>query len=329
MPETRYRSEVSFTMLMLPPRSELSTACAQEIRRSVSGCRVVVATDADEAASAIGDADAAFGTLSPDLLASARRLRWLQAPAAAPPVGYFFPELLAHPVIVTNLRGVYSDHVATHALAFMLSFARGFDRYQRQQAARAWRPDRSRFAYLPESTVLIIGAGAVGAELARLLVPFGSHVVGVDALHKDPPLGVAELHPPGHLDRLLVAADFVVLTIPHTPQTEGLMDLRRFRLMKPSAFLINVGRGPTVKLDDLAVAVAAGDIGGAGLDVFEHEPLPPAHPLWTLDGVLITPHVAVAGPHLIERRVAVVVENARRFAAGQDLQYMVDKANWY
>jgi phosphoglycerate dehydrogenase-like enzyme len=316
-------------MLMLPPRSELSAACAEAVRAAVPGCRVVVAADADDAARAIGDADAAFGVLGPELLALAGRLRWLQAPAAAPPAGYFYPQLEAHPVEVTNLRGVYSDHVATHALAFMLSFARGFDLYQRQQHAKAWRPDRSRFGYLPESMVLIVGAGAVGEELARLLAPFGGRVIGVDARRREPPPGIAELHPPGHLDQLLPQADFVVLTIPHTPQTEGLMDRRRLGLMKASAFLVNVGRGPTVRLDDLAAALAAGDIAGAGLDVFETEPLPPEHPLWTLDGVLITPHVAVAGPHLVERRVELVVENARRFAAGQDLRYVVDKASWY
>jgi phosphoglycerate dehydrogenase-like enzyme len=177
--------------------------------------------------------------------------------------------------------------------------------------------------------VLLVGVGAIGEELTRLLAPFAAHLVGIDARRREPPPGMAEVHAPDQLDQLLSAADFVILTIPHTPRTAGLIDRRRLRLMKPSAFLINVGRGATVRLDDLTAALAAGEVAGAGLDVFEREPLPPGHPLWTAERVLITPHVAGAGPHVRERRTALVAENARRFAAGQELCCVVDKASWY
>jgi phosphoglycerate dehydrogenase-like enzyme len=154
-------------------------------------------------------------------------------------------------------------------------------------------------------------------------------VIGVDARREDRPEGVSEMHGPDALDSLLPGADFVIMTIPHTPQTEGMMDARRFALMKPSAILINIGRGMTVRLQDLNAALRGGEIGGAGLDVYEVEPLPPEHPLWTAPNVLLTPHVAGHGPYLDDRRFEIIAENARRFAAGQPLINVVDKANWF
>ena len=183
--------------------------------------------------------------------------------------------------------------------------------------------------HLPEATALIIGVGGIGGETARLCAAFGMRVLGVDARREDRPEGVAELHRPEALDRLLPEADFVIMTVPHTPQTEGMMDAARFKLMKRSAFLINIGRGMTVRLDDLNQALRDGDIGGAGLDVYEIEPLPSDHPLWTARNVLLTPHTAGFGPYLDERRLAIIVDNARRFAAGQPLRNVVDKQNWF
>jgi phosphoglycerate dehydrogenase-like enzyme len=137
------------------------------------------------------------------------------------------------------------------------------------------------------------------------------------------------MHPPEALDRLLPEADFVIMTVPHTPHTEGMMNAARFALMKPSAFLINIGRGMTVKLDDLNRALRDGTIGGAGLDVYEIEPLPADHPLWTAPNVMLTPHVAAHGPYLDERRLQIIVDNGHRFASGDALRNVVDKANWF
>jgi phosphoglycerate dehydrogenase-like enzyme len=131
------------------------------------------------------------------------------------------------------------------------------------------------------------------------------------------------------MDDLLPQADFVILTVPHTPATEGFFGRARFRRMKPTAFFINIGRGRTVRLDDLTAALQAGEIAGAGLDVFETEPLPAQHPLWTLPGVIITPHMAGFGPHVNERRYEIIEDNCRRFMAGNTLRNIVDKPNWF
>ena len=266
-----------------------------------------------------------------DLLAAARALRWLQAPQAAPPPGYYYAELIQHRVVVTNFREIYNDHIAAHIMAFVLAFARDFQRYLPQQLRREWRPAPldTGVLHLPETTALILGVGGIGAETARLCAAFGMRVIGVDARRPEPPPGVTEWHRPEALDTLLPRADFVIMTVPHTPETEGMMDRARMRRMKPSAFLINIGRGMTVKLNDLVEALRAGELAGAGLDVFEQEPLPADHPLWTTPGVLITPHTAGFGPYLDERRFAILLENCRHFAAGEPLRNVVDKRRWF
>ena len=322
---------MAFRFVFLPPQTDTTRAWAARLAEAVAEAKVVVAESDEDARREIADADAAFGTIPRELLERAQKLRWLQAPAIAPPAGYYYPELVDHPVVVTNFREIFNDHIAAHIMAFLLAFARGLHYYIPRQLRREWQPEAldTGVVHLPESTVLMLGVGGIGAEAARLCAAFGIRVVGVDARREEAPEGVAELHKPDALDRLLPEADFVVMTIPHTPQTEGLMHTDRFKLMKSSAFLINIGRGKTVKLTDLDRALRSGEIAGAALDVFETEPLPPAHPIWTAPNVLLTPHTAGFGPYLDDRRLEIILDNGRRFAEGRDLRNVVDKANWF
>jgi len=298
---------------------------------NVAGVQVVVTETAEEAAREIEDADAAFGTLPPEMLERARRLRWLQAPAAAPPAGYYYPELARHPVQVTNFRGIFNEHIAAHIMAFVLAFARGLQVYIPRQLRHEWKPEPldEGMVYLPESTALIVGVGGIGAETARMCAAFGMRVIGVDARREGQPDGVAEMHTPERLDDVLAQADFVILTVPHTPETEGFMGAERFARMKRSAFFINIGRGKTTRLDDLVAALRSGQIAGAALDVYEQEPLPAEHPLWDAPNVLLTPHVAGYGPYLDDRRRDIIVDNARRLVAGEPLRNVVDKEQWF
>jgi phosphoglycerate dehydrogenase-like enzyme len=319
------------TLLMLPPQEPKTRDWAARIKAAVPALEVVVAEDEATARATLARADCGFGTLSPELLTHATRLRWLQAPQAAPPAGYYYPALAQHPVVVTNFREIYNDHIGAHIMAFVLAFARDLHRYLPQQARREWKPAPldTGVMHLPEATALIVGVGGIGSEAARLAAAFGMKVIGVDARRTDPPPGVAELHPPGALDALLPQADFVILTVPHTPATEGFMNRARFQKMKRTAFFINIGRGKTTRLDDLVAALRAGEVAGAGLDVFEEEPLPADHPLWTTPGVLITPHTAGFGPYLDERRFEILLDNCRRFIAGRPLRNIVDKSAWF
>jgi phosphoglycerate dehydrogenase-like enzyme len=304
---------------------------ARRLRADIPKLDVLEAEDLPTAEALIGKADAAFGFLPPALLAQASQLRWLQAHQAAPPAGYYYPELIARPVVVTNFREIYNDHLGAHIMALVLAFARDFHTYLPQQRERIWRPRPldTGVVHLPDATALIVGLGGIGTETARLASAFGMRIVGIDARRTDKPSGVAELHPAHALDEQLPRADFVILTVPHTPKTERMMNRTRFQRMKRSAFFINVGRGKTTRLDDLVDALREGEIAGAGLDVYEDEPLPSEHPLWTMPGVLMTPHTAGYGPYLDERRYAIIVENCRAFLAGGPLRNVVDKANWF
>jgi len=319
---------MGFKMVIVPPNTQPDWP--EKIRAAVPECEVHMFDRAEAAMDAIVDAEAAYGTIAPDLLQRARRLRWIQAPAAAPPAGYYYQELIDSDVVVTNQREIYNDHIGTHIMAFVLAFARGLHRYIPHQLQRQWRPNGVEpIIHLPEATALIIGVGGIGAEAARLCAAFGMTVLGVDARRAEAPASVKELRRPSDLQALLPQADFVIMTVPHTPQTQGMIAARELRLMKKTAFLINIGRGACVILDDLVTALRAGDIAGAGLDVYEIEPLPAEHPLWTLPGVLLTPHVAGVGPYLQERRTEILIENCRRFAAGHPLLNIVDKATWF
>lgn len=316
--------------LFLPPQTETTRDWAARLSTAGVDAEVMAAETEEEARREIVDADAAFGTITPALLGMAQRLRWLQAPAAAPPAGYYYPELVQHPVVITNFRGIYNDHIAAHIMAYILAFARGLHIYLPRQMRQEWNPAlESSVVHLPEALALIIGVGGIGAETARLCTAFGMRVLGVDARRTDLPEGVAELYPPDELDRLLPLADFVIMTVPHTPQTEGMMNTARFKRMQRSAFLINIGRGMTVRLDDLVDALRRGEIAGAGLDVYEIEPLPAEHPLWTAPNVLLTPHTAGHGPYLDQRRLEIILDNMRRFSAGQPLRNVVDKLSWF
>lgn len=320
-----------FTFLVLPPQTEITRDWARRLAEAFPPARVTAAENEADAEAAIAEAEAAYGVLPARLLAKARRLRWLQSPQAAPPAGYYYRELIEHPVVVTNMRAIYNDHIAAHIMAFVLAFARDFHTYLPQQLRRTWQPRKldSGVVHLPEATALIVGVGGIGAETARLAAAFGMRVIATDARRRDAPPGVAELHPPEALDELLPRADFVILTVPHTPATEGFMHRARFKRMRPTAFFINIGRGKTTKLDDLLAALRTGEIAGAGLDVFETEPLPADHGLWTQPGVLITPHTAGFGPYLDERRYQIILDNCRAFEAGILLHNVVDKANWF
>jgi phosphoglycerate dehydrogenase-like enzyme len=322
----------------------------ERLARIVEAARpmaVVNAPDERAALAEIAEADAFFGKLTPPLLAAARRLRWVQAPTVSLE-HYVFPELADHPAVLTNMRGLFSDVIADHVFGYVLCFARNFHRYVRNQLAARWEPvggeaERSTFAagpgvtsamdrahlHLADLTLGVVGLGQIGAEIARRGLAFGMRVLAVDPARERAPEGVAALWRPDRLPDLLAGSDFVAIAAPHTPETVKLFRREQFRQMKRTAYVINIGRGVIVDLADLVAALRAGEIAGAGLDVFETEPLPADHPLWTMPNVIITPHVAGASPRIAERHLEVVLDNARRFAHGEPLTNVADKRRWY
>lgn len=323
---------MGFKLLLLPPGGETNTLVAKDWPRAiVKACpdvEVRVAGSVGEAMEMIDDVDAAFGDIAPELLERAHNLKWIACPQAGPTAGYYHESLIASDIVVTNTKEIYNDHISAHILSFILAFARGLHVYIPQQNRSQWKPGYDT-THLPEATVGVVGLGGIGAETARLCAEFGMTVLAVDPRVTEPTKGVSEIHGPDALRQVLPRCDFVVLTVPETPETQGLFNSETLSHMKSTARLINIGRGAVVVLDDLVEALQAGIIGGAALDVFQIEPLPASHPLWTMENVIITPHVAGNGPYLEDRRTELFVENCVRFNEGKDLKNVVDKANWF
>src|SRR5258708_16889337 len=160
--------------VMVAPQTEKTREWGARLAAALPELKVVLAENHTHAAGVIAHADAAFGVIPPDLLSQATRLRWLKAPQAAPPAGYYYPELIAHPVAITNFREIYNDHIGAHVLAFVLAFARGFQSYLPQQQRREWKklPNDTGIVHLPEATLLLVGGGGRGARVARAATAF-------------------------------------------------------------------------------------------------------------------------------------------------------------
>ncbi len=299
------------------------------IREAAGTMEVVAPTSEAAAREAAPQAAGWIGKLTPELLGYAPLLRWNQSPTISLE-SVVFPDLAASDVILTKMRDIQNDHISTHVLALLLGYCRDLPRLIRRQVAREWAEwDAVKVVDPSEMTILVMGLGGIGAEVTRRLAPFGPTIIGVDPKVTTAPPDVAELHGPDQLTALLPNADAVIICAPQTPETTGLFDEAMFRLMKPTAYFINIGRGRIVRLAALERALSEGWIGGAGLDVFETEPLPTASPLWAMENVTITPHSAGYGPHIEARRLRVVLENVRRFVAGQPLVNVADKSLWY
>jgi phosphoglycerate dehydrogenase-like enzyme len=330
-------------LLIHPAVSDVRLAA---IAAAAHPMQIVQAGNEAHAEAEIADADALFGYLTPPLLRAARKLRWAQSPTASMEK-YLYPALAVSPVIVTNMRGIFSDVIADHVFGYILCFAKNFHVYLRQQLRQQWRmlgradaelpgyggpgevhPSDRAAITLADCTLGVVGLGGIGAEVARRGMAFGMRVLAVDPRVTQAPAGVT-LFRPCDLDPVLGASDFVVIAAPHTPDTFKLFNRERIRKMQRSAFLINVGRGVIVDLADLTAALQAGEIAGAGLDVFEVEPLPAGHPLWGMENVIITPHCAAASPRVPERHLETLLDNLRLFVAGLPLRNVVDKTKWF
>ncbi|MCO6454877.1 MAG: D-2-hydroxyacid dehydrogenase [Pirellulaceae bacterium] len=331
-------------LVIHPPVDDYRLA---RIRQAAAGGVVVNARDTEQARQELPDADAFFGKMTPELLAVAGQLRWVQAPTASLE-HYVFPELVEHPCVLTNMRGLFSDVIADHVFGYILCFARNLHLYIRRQIQRRWEPvggesARSTFAagpgqvsamdlahrHLSDCTVGIVGLGQIGREVARRARAFEMRVLAVDPVAWPAPDDVDALWDLAGLPRLLSESDFVVIAAPHTPSTAGMFGAEQFRQMRTSAYLINIGRGVIVRLDELTAALQAGQLAGAALDVFETEPLPEAHPLWAMENVIITPHVAACSPHIAGRHLDVLLNNIRRFRSGMPLWNVASKSEWF
>jgi len=308
---------------------------------------VINAESPESALKAIEDADGFYGKITPDLLAAATCLQWVQSPTASLE-HYMFPELTNHSCTLTNMRGLFYDVIADHVLMYILMFCRRMPYYARQQTQSNWAPlggeeARSHFdvgpglvtsmdlahSQLSDMTVGLIGLGSIGSEIASHCNKLSMRVVGVDPYCDSPPKGVEFIPGKGGLKQLLGKSDFVIIAAPHTPETVGMFDSERFLQMKNDAYLINIGRGAIVPLNDLRQALQTGQIQGAALDVMETEPLGVDDPLWKHPNVIITPHVAACSKRVSQRHLETLLENIKRFTNYKPLLNVVNKSRWF
>jgi len=266
------------------------------------------------------------GRFSSEMFAAAKELKWVQAVAAGVD-RFLFYDFVSSDVILTNARGVHPAQVSDHALALILAFSRKLNKFIKFQLEQKWV--RLGCEELQGKVIGIVGLGAIGREIARKAKCFGMKVVALDKNVAVPPSFVDELLKPPSLLTLLKQSDFVVLSVPLTQETERLIREPELTAMKKDGILINVSRGRIVQEQALVNALKENKIGGAGLDVFEEEPLPPHSELWAMENVVITPHVAGSTPYYWSRVCDIFCENLRRYVSGQPLINVIDKKAGY
>jgi phosphoglycerate dehydrogenase-like enzyme len=254
-----------------------------------------------------------------------QHLRWVHALGAG--VENLCQDVAGTEIRVTNSH-VHGDAIADHVFAFILVHTRRMREAYDFQTSRRWVRRELLGVPLTGRTIGILGLGSIGVQVARRAVAFGMRVVGTKR-HPGPIPGVEHVWPPDRTDAVLREASVLVLTLPLTPATRGVLGAREIALLPEGAVVVNIARGGLVDEPALVAALQSGRLGGAGLDVFAEEPLPPDSPLWTLPGVMITPHVAGDFPGYMDRMVPLFCENLGRYLTGRPLEHVVDPALGY
>jgi phosphoglycerate dehydrogenase-like enzyme len=278
----------------------------------------------------IAAADATIGVCSAEVLAQAKQLQWIQWPAAGVERCVQQPLMRERHPLLTNLQRTMGPSMAEHVLGMMLMLSRHLDYFLKEQQQARWAQDNApHLADLEGRTVLVVGLGGIGTEVARRAHAFGMRVIATRASGRTGPDYVSYVGLPDELLKLAKDADFVVNCAPLTPQTTGIFNREFFATLKPGAYFISVGRGRSTVTADLIAALNAGKLAGAGLDVVDPEPLPSDSPLWRLPNLIITPHVSADTPLAEEQRIAVLRENLRRYVAGEPMLSVVDVERGY
>jgi glyoxylate/hydroxypyruvate reductase len=323
------RLEVQFEPALLPPprfpsdhRGEAgfkrSPVAEERFRRLVEGAEVLYGIPAD----------------TPDGLAWAVRtalgLRFLQATAAGAGEqvrAANLTEAELDRVAIASASGVHAVPLAEWSLLGLLAFTKGLPRLRRDAAERHW--DHYPVAELRGRTLLVVGVGEIGAEVARLAGAFGMRVLGVKRHADEPVAHVEAVYPPDAIDDLVEQADAVVITLPLTSETRGLISRRTIARMRDGAIVVNIGRGGVIDEQALIEALQSGKLAGAALDVFTDEPLPESSPLWGLENVIVSPHTAALSWHENERIIELFADNLARYLQGDELRSRVRRSVFY
>jgi phosphoglycerate dehydrogenase-like enzyme len=296
----------------------------KRLRNAVPQMEFLIANNKDEALHFAPEADAIYTFCTPELLAVAPKLKWVQALSAGVE-RYPFDELEKRNIIFTNASGIYGAHLADHLMAFILAFSRQLPVLFRAQQAHEWK---SRKTYPPGDlrgqTLLIDGLGGTGQDLARRARGFDMRVIATRRhLDRPTPDTVEAVYAHDQLSDLLPEADWVAVCVPLTDETRDRYHDAEFALMKNTAYITNIARGPIINTQALMRALDNNQIAGAGLDVTDPEPLPVDHALWDYENVIITPHASGHSPQADDRILDLICENAQLFINGEPLKTQV------
>lgn len=309
----------------------LSPETVQLIRSRVKRHEVVMTEDPEEMARIAPEVEILVGDVGLDRVLSSPKLRWIQLwSTGADHVLLDFPEMVHRDVQVTNTRGVQAIPITEHVFALILTWTRQLNQFLSAQGERTWLdPYALPMTTMAGKTMVILGAGTVGRQVARMAKSFGMRTLGIRHQGARPIPYMDQMYELACLTDALQQADYVVVTLPLTPETRGLIGLRELRAIPTTALLVNVGRGAVIDEGALSMALRARWIAGAALDVVATEPLPATSPLWTMPNVILTPHCAGCSERNEADCAATFLDNYERYCYGKPLQHLVDKQAGY
>ena len=309
-----------------PPEKPLAA-----LREAFPGVEIVVVRNRDEVAEAIVDADGFFGQLNAETFRLAKKLRWVQASSAGVEWLPAVPELIESDVVVTNTRGAHAQTIGEHVFAMLLTFTRRMRLLQEFQAQKVWgRPQAEAVVEgLVGKTMGIVGLGNIGRAIAQRAHGFDMRVLGVDVQSFQPPPTVEKLYPLSQLHDVIPLVDVLVVAVPLTAETRGLIGAKELGLLKSSAYCFVISRGGILDESALVSALREQRIAGAGLDVTATEPLPAESPLWELENLIVSPHVSAHSVQTMDLMWDIIKENIGHFIKGEPLVNTVDKRLGY
>lgn len=311
--------------------TNMSEKHQQRLSKQFPQHRFIYAANPEEGRSALTEADVlvAFGNgIGEETLDEAPRLKWIHVMSAGLET-LPFPKLQDRGILLTNVRGIHAIPMAEYTFAAMLHISRRMGELAQAQREKRWAK-RLRVTELWDKTLGIVGVGAIGREIARRAKVFGMYTLGVNTDGRSVE-GVDETWATHDLKKVLARCDFVVVAVPLISSTRRLIDREAIASMKETAYLINVARGPVVDEAALAEALEQKRIAGAVLDVFDEEPLPEDHPFWTMDNVMVTPHISGLSPMYMTRGVDLFIENLSYYTRGEieKMQNVIDVTRQY
>ena len=309
--------------------TDVTKADRKELLEIGKGCQVAFSSNAEASKKELAEADILYGMPTQDMLRKATNLQWLQATNSG--IEKYLPvDVTRKEAVITNAPGFFTEALAESAIGMLLLLMKKFPQYCENQKHGIWR-DEDADASIAGSHAVVVGFGAAGMAIGRVLHAFGAKVTGVRRQNLDRPDFADAVVTADNLGEILPDADIIMLALPHTKESDGLLSKELFQKIKKGAYLVNIGRGKTVDQHALTLALQDGTLAGAGLDVFTVEPLPQDDPLWKLPNVFITPHVAGRDymPLALERNIAVFKENLRRYLSGTALLNVVDREIGY